>query len=73
MYKLVEQLAEKVANKYSLDKDALLNNNSKIMYINLGNGIIEFDRNNHLSKCITQEKEKVAVFDAIQTLLKYIH
>ena len=73
MCELIEKLAEKIANKYSLDKEALLNNNPKIMYMGLGGGIVEFDRNTHLSKCITQEKEKVEVFIAIQNLVKYIH
>lgn len=73
MYKLVEQLAEQLAKKYFLDKDALLNKSSNIMYINLGNGLVEVDKKTHLSKCISTEKEKITAFTAIQSLLYCIH
>ena len=74
MYELIEQLAEKIASKYSLNKDALLDRNHDIMYLEIdGDSLLEIDRRTHLSKCISKDFQVINLFDAIQTLLNNLH
>jgi len=70
MYELIEELAEKIAIKYSfLDKDALLGKNPNIMYLDIKSGLLEIDRKTHISKCISKEEKVINLFNAIQTLI----
>lgn len=74
MYELIEQLAEKIASKHSLDKDALLNRNHDIMYLEINEeSLLEVNRHTHLSKCISKDFQVINLFDAIQTLLNNLY
>lgn len=69
MKELIEQLAEKLAEKYNLDSKALLGKNEDIMYIDLGKDLVEMNRHTHLSKCLSSDSKIVSVFKSINTLL----
>lgn len=73
MYELIEELAEKIASKHFLNKEALLNKNQDIMYLEVsGDSLLEVDRHTHLSKCISKDPQIINLFNAIQTLLNNI-
>lgn len=61
-------VAEKIAKIYNLDVDALLDKNFKIYYVNIGNNLLEIDRETYLSKCISSDLKAIQAFNAIQTL-----
>lgn len=70
MKALIEQIAEKLAKKYSLDKDALLGQSKDLMYIDLGSCLVELDKHTHLSKCISTESKMISAVNAVQSLLQ---
>lgn len=68
MKNLLQSIAYIVANKYNLNVDALLDTNQRFYYVITSFGLLEVDRNTHISKCISSDSKIIAAVEAIKTL-----
>lgn len=74
MKEFLEQLAEKIANEFHLDKDAILNKSEKIFYFINNDQIIEVEKETHLSKCIYNGDPKLStLLESIINIKNYLH